>query len=427
MAEASTTDDAAATPAVGPPPAPPPTKPTKPPTKPPVKPPEGDASSAGAKPTNHGITTAVGLGWQMAEVFREVGLRTIDATGLPPTLPGISAFPATHLWKLRLDQVDVALARLETPVRRAVVGTKVALPSVAALRTLNARVEEARWAVLQLHRDTLDVLTAANFRLGKAYGLGVSLADLTLEPPADERWLRASLAGGGLADTIVAGFDDLTSVLPPHVAQSVSGSVREWQGWALARRPGTPTDWSEVAGTLKRQGRRWRSILTGEKSPKDLLGIDDYLLAGEAMFARFRRLTTRFLLQHWIGVLTAMVVIAGVVLLALIFAKGTAKFWTVSMWLFGSVGVSGATVRTSVGKAKGQIGDSLWGAELDMAVIKAVTTLPGNAPASIAPPPVSMAGSNKAYRKVPTGPPTRPVDEETMKLWGPQRTGQVGS
>ncbi len=115
---------------------------------------------------------------------------------------------------------------------------------------------------------------------------------------------------------------------------------------------------------------------------------------------------------------------AAVVLLALAYTEGAAKFWSIAVWLFGTIGVSASTTKNAVTNVAGRIGDGLWGAELDLAIIKAITTLPGNAPTSIAPPPAPMAGSNKAYQKPPTGPPTRPVDMATIRDYGPQRTGQ---
>ncbi|MDQ4132117.1 MAG: hypothetical protein M3179_02685 [Actinomycetota bacterium] len=369
-----------------------------------------------------GVEICISLGWQMAEFFREVGVYGPDPTDLPPRLPGIPDFPALQLWKLRLDQVDVAFARLGAPLRRELTGTTLGLPKTDKLRDLNPRDERSRHAVLQLHRDILDILTAANFRLGKAYGLGVALADLTLAPPADEAFFRSGFAEGSTADGIVEAFDDLKSLLPHHAAESVSGSVREWQAWMLDQPAGTG-DWAPAASALKTQGKRWRAILTGEKRAVDFLGIDDYILAGEALLARFRQLTTRFLVQHWFALAMVVILTAAVVALALIYTEGATKFWSIAVWLFGTIGVSAGTTKNAVGNVAGRIGDGLWGAELDLAIIKAITTLPGNAPTSIAPPPAPMAGANRAYQKPPTGPPTRPVDMATIRDYGPQRTG----
>jgi hypothetical protein len=355
----------------------------------------------------------------MAEFFREVGITRADEPPIGDELPGTAQFPDADAWKLRIDQLTVAKRRLD----RLVVPEGLRFPDLPD-RLHRPPREQIRQLVLQLHRDILGVLTAANFRLGKAYGMGIALADLTLDPPADERFFRESFGDNGKADGIVETFDDLKTLLPAHAAESVAGSIREWQGWVLenlgqVRGP----NWSAVAAALKTQGKRWRALLTGEKRATDFLGIDDYILAGEALLARFRKLTMRFLVQHWLAVVTAVIVIAGVVVLALNFASGTAKFWTVAVWLFGTIGISGATVRSGVRQAAGRIGDGLWGAELDLAIIKAVTALPGNDPSSVAPPPPPLARTNKAYRRTPTGPPTRPLDQTTISSWGPQRTG----
>jgi hypothetical protein len=383
---------------------------------------ESEVASVRGRVAEDGVEICVSLGWQMAEFFREVGIYGPDPTEVPPNLPGIGGFPVPKLWRFRLNQVDVAFARLGAPLRRELTGTNLGLPKTDELRKLNPRDPQAKARVLGLHQDILDILTAANFRLGKAYGLGVALADLTLAPPADEDFFRRAFGEGGTADGIVEAFDDLKTLLPDHAAESVSGSVREWQAWMLGRSPGG--NWTAEADALRTQGKRWRAILTGEKAAVDFLGIDDYILAGEALLARFRQLTTRFLVQHWFAVAMVAILIVAVVLLALAFTAGAAKFWSIAMWLFGTIGISAGTVKGAVSKTAGLIGDGLWGAELDLAIIKAITTLPNNDPASIAPPPAFMAKANRAYRRPPTGPPTRPVTMNTIKDYGPQRTGQ---
>jgi hypothetical protein len=90
-------------------------------------------------------------------------------------------------------------------------------------------------AILGLHVDLLVGLTAADFRLGKAYGLGRALAD-TCAPShgqsVDE--LRKSVRSHldpHRALVLVGWLDDLKTVLPDHAGQSVSDSLQRWIRW----------------------------------------------------------------------------------------------------------------------------------------------------------------------------------------------------
>jgi hypothetical protein len=122
-----------------------------------------------------------------------------------------------------------------------------------------------------------DVSAVADFRLGKAYGLGRALAD-TCRKPSDAATLKTELGRNRVAN-LLGWLDDLSSALRAHAAHSVAESL------------GRCCDWSEDHGvadvdqrtlaTLRRQGEPWRALLSGEKRATETLEIDNYLDAAQ--------------------------------------------------------------------------------------------------------------------------------------------------
>ncbi len=125
------------------------------------------------------------------------------------------------------------------------------------------------------HIELLATLTGADFRLGKAYGLGRALADVTRNPPDG----ASELARGRVAP-LAAWLRDLSTVLPPHAGHVVASSLEEWGGWAV-RPPGDAAQEAVDVEQLQAQGRLWRSLISGEKRATQMLEISDYVAAGE--------------------------------------------------------------------------------------------------------------------------------------------------
>ena len=128
----------------------------------------------------------------------------------------------------------------------------VALPDVASLRTELAAATDAaarREVIRRLHFELGAVLGAADFRLGKAYGLGRAIAD-TCRNPASAEELRRELGDARVA-TLVSWLDDLASAFPPHAGHAVRQSLRAWHVWAADEaRPIDAATWP----LLRRQG-----------------------------------------------------------------------------------------------------------------------------------------------------------------------------
>jgi len=120
------------------------------------------------------VTTSFAFGWQMARLYTGP-LSSAAEPQLEEDLPGLSDLPAAQLVKLGLAQADMALSRLKAFLEDA------PLPATDAVRAEAEKSppdrDEIRKAILDLHVAVLVQLTAADYRLGKAYGLGRALAD----------------------------------------------------------------------------------------------------------------------------------------------------------------------------------------------------------------------------------------------------------
>ena len=156
-------------------------------------------------------------------------------------------------------------------------------------------------------------LTAADYRLGKAYGLGRALAD-TCRKPTDQPDILKEFGPYRIAN-LLSWLDDLSTALPPHAAHSVATSLQSWTTWAGGLSEGQITD--DALRALRRQGELWRALL-GEKHGTEMLEIDNYLDAARDLASQMHSILIRTISRF--KVLTAVVaalLAAGVTLLVI--------------------------------------------------------------------------------------------------------------
>jgi hypothetical protein len=307
------------------------------------------------------------------------------------------------------------------------------LAPVQSLLTAEGRQPgQVHAAVAELHERLLVTLAAADFRLGKAYGLGRALAETVLLPDArNPRTFQQAFARHRLAN-LVGWLADLKSAFPPHAAEAVRGSLQAWAGWSgaprmrlavdgqppaadveaagrsvgtagtpapaarppppraaytlrLARRPRQPetrsVDWGSAADresvtrALRRQGQLWRAVLSGEKDGVDLLSTDDYLLAADRLLGHIRRLTVDLLRHFWIVVVVVAVTLAAA--LVLVFTvRAASPVLAAVLTAAGAVGLGWRGAASGLGRVLAQAQRPLWESELDAAVANAVTVMP---------------------------------------------------
>jgi hypothetical protein len=329
-----------------------------------------DAEDAAAPARDEGVRTAFALGWQMAELYRRGETQATQAQ-LQVDLPEVGSLAGPDRRNLRFAQVDAALARL----RQAITDAGLSVPTTDAVRGAAERGEaEARAAILALHAELLRVLTAADFRLGKAYGLGRALCDTCRVHSAKD--VQREL-GSDRVGNLYSWLLDLKTVLPPHAGESVYQSLREWELWASQPEVDShPLDWERDQGTVEqvlfRQGEIWRALLSGEKKATDMLVARDYADAAGKLFMDGVALLKRLPWQLWLVVGGALgLAVAGLILASLI---GNVSSVVAALGgLAAALGISWTGLRQTLGTAAASLRKPLWGAALDRAIVVAIT------------------------------------------------------
>jgi hypothetical protein len=330
---------------------------------------------------DRGVCDAVALGWQVAQLFHSPVYRGAatdpERARRLAQLPGRAQFPGASQSAWLGEQIQSqALALLTTPPQ----AVRDALSDVLTLLTDPGRNREATLdAVFTLHCRLLQALTVADFRLGKAYGLGRAMAETAILPAdastdKNREQQFTSMLEAGRVITVKDWLADLKSLLPDHVAYAVSRSLQDWQEWAAgnsAAGESAAGNWNPARSAMRVQGRIWRELLTGEKAAQDILSMSDYLATG-------RRAATRVITRLWWAIALAIVLIPVVIFVGshlhaipplVRLAGGIA--WlaaAASIWLKGAA----ALVGPGLVHAQGW----LWQTELDGAVAAAATRLP---------------------------------------------------
>ncbi len=326
------------------------------------------------------VARAFSLGWTMTDLYEQ----GMPAQMHPPKprerLPGAGKLSPSQRALLRLDQIDAALSSLSGAIESH--GLRV--PETGGLRDAQ-RYEETeagkRAAIYALHLELLRALTAADVRLGKAYGLGRALAD-TCRDSQSRAELEESF-GRYRLDNLRGWLNDSASTLPRHGAKAVLTGLARWEAWVANLGAGSEpdTEWQEAAGeihtTLHRQGEMWRSVLAGEKDAGDTLNTDSYLKAADTMTQRAFALAWRFMSRSALGVALLLLGLVAVVLLAWGLASGGASQLTTGIAAAAAaLGITWKTVGTAMQKLGEALEKPMWEAELDNAVGEALTFLP---------------------------------------------------
>jgi hypothetical protein len=294
-------------------------------------------------------------------------------------LPGLSGLPAAQRVQLGLAQADTALAHL-----KAFLGDNVPLPTTAAVRTQTEQDPPDRDAIrkkiLDLHVALLVQLTAADYRLGKAYSLGRALADTCASARGNDTERGQALAhhlDPYRASVIIGWLDDLKSLLPAHAAQSVADSFGYWKQWAetanVTKLDSAGAD--ETTAVLHRCGQRWRAILSGEKDATDMLEIADYVTAARGTLARAASIAWSLALRLWapLGLAAALM---GIGIWLMIADNGAAQVLAGLGTVAGGLGVTWRSAAGSLGHFSLDLVKPLWDAQVDLAVATRLTPAP---------------------------------------------------
>ncbi len=323
-----------------------------------------DAKLAARGDPDWRVSEAFALGWQMSEIYRP------DAPAeAPPVqagdLPDLSQLSSTNWDEIGLFQLQAGISKLSEAIMVAGLTVPDAQKFAAELRPLTG--EERADALKRFHIDLLATLTAADFRLGKAYGLGLALADATRFPANYHVELQSSRVSV-LADWIRA----LASAFPPHASSAVAPSIERWSAWAANPPESGEGNEAQMLPHLQPQGRLWRSLLSGEKRPVDMLQQIDYLTAGEQSLKNAGSLARRFLRHYLWACLGALgLLIAGIVVMVV--SGSAAGIVSGAAAILAGLGFGWKTIGTSLGAAAARVEAPLWGAALDEVIYRRIT------------------------------------------------------
>lgn len=334
------------------------------------------ASSAVPSSGDHGVCAAVTLGWQMAQLFHSpVHEGPVADPQRGDQLPGRSHFSGASQSKWLGEQIQTQLKPLLQTPPQPVLDTMAEV--LTALDDPSRSRETTLDAIFTLHCRLLEVLTIADYRLGKSYGLGRAMAETALLPACaatneDRKQKFQNMFADGRLITIRDWLADMKTLLPDHTAYAASRGLHDWQQWAAG--PRTADDWAAARPAIEVQGRLWRELLTGEKAARDILKLSDYHAAG-------RRVAKRVITRFWWVIAAVTLLIAGIIFVGTYLHNIPPSLRLVGgiAWLAGALGISLKGTGVLLGTGFKEVEGWLWSVELDGSVAIAATCLPPGA------------------------------------------------
>jgi hypothetical protein len=306
------------------------------------------------------VLDAFALGWQMAELTHPAAP---GATSAEECLPGVSELTADELAQLSVLEVQAGLTKLTAPIKKA--GLDV--PSTQQLSAAVGADELTRTHdIRQFHVRLLSVLTAADFRLGKAYSLGCTLAESTCF--ADD-WSAAITSDS--VPAVAESIRQLASALPAHASHPVADSLAAWSRWGRSPK-GHVAASAVTGGKLAAQGLLWRGLLSGEKAPTGVLELADYLRAGEGMIELNLRLAWKSFTHFWWLVLLVILMFAAGVTVIVLSDSGAAIVGGAAT-VATSIGLGWKGIGTSLGTSAAKLEDPIWQGQLDRVIYERIT------------------------------------------------------
>jgi hypothetical protein len=304
------------------------------------------------------VCTAVALGWQVARLSARLNGSTTTTSG------------GGDDQRRRALQIGVSITRL------APVLADTGLDALDASKLKEVSDDPAA-VVATFDKDVSDTLSAADFRVGKAYSVGRMLSQLH-DSTGSKTDLEAPLVA------LRARLQDLRSVLKPHAAKGVIDSIDYWRVWAAGdgQKPSKQANASSdtTQSALARQVHRWRGVLSGERDAADLLSAGAFVTAGRGLMKAYAQLGWACLRRWWplIG-LVGLAVVGIAVPLAIWGRNSNSGVAALIVTVLTGLGITGKSLTATLSKALKGVEDDLENAELDAAIGLAATTLPGGA------------------------------------------------
>jgi hypothetical protein len=347
------------------------------------------------------IETSFALGWHMSD------LRRLQADGqvqerLNDPLPPIGQLSASQKFDLLISQINVSIKALNLGESASTAGIKGAasrpLLGEVPIQSVQAFLgDQAQSALRDLHITVLTRLATRQYKLGKAYSVGVDLSESMLgaykacRNTADPGKELAATFATDRVNRIIQEIRDLKTSFQPHAADAVVATLDDFGKWVRSVVPNStgkttatlPATWPNVADFyLYPQILAWRGLLSGEKTSTDVLHVGDYVYALKRLVSRYWVLVQAFVFR-WTALIIAvpLLLLAGIGLYLLFEKQFGAAYAAVAAFL-GVSGISGATITAAVKNALQKTEDDLWDAELGTAVAVAIDHVPVQVPNS---------------------------------------------
>jgi len=297
-------------------------------------------------PADAVLTGAFTAGWTISQLHGPLLDRSPQATAALPSVEELG----------RAAAVDLAVADLRSALGGPLAGTiapiadetRVSLAGLEAAAASGDR-DAIRGAVESLHVSVLTRLAVASTRLASAYSAARSLSDTCWVFTTAETF-RDQFSRYRLAD-IQGWLSDIGAGLPAGAAGAVSQSLDHWAAWAEVH---DPLNWVEdgpaVQAAARAQGEHWHALLTGMRDPSSLLSPQAYVEAAQAALRRAQTVLRGVIRHYWLYIALALVAIVALVVIAVVFADGTAKVWGAVLPVVVGLGITGAGVRRVAGQ-----------------------------------------------------------------------------
>jgi hypothetical protein len=330
------------------------------------------ARSSGPDPA--AVCLAFSTGWNISELYQ---LRKLPSTqaGIakvteeqPDELPELAELPAWQRARLVEAQIMAATSELNLD--------DLPLPFDWNELGKDRPRETLRAKVLELHEQLTYRFFATDPSAERAYRLGVALAHTVLVIRRPLQRPYSEVLKSGRVYTIDEWLDALRSQLPRYSANAVKFTLREWQQWAAAQDPAASGD--KVANErLRRQGEVWRSLLSGERAPEEMLQPANYIKAASNMLKGILQLAAGALWSP-VGVLGGLLLLAVSVFgfWLILSSHDLGRFITGGLAVLAVAGVAAGSVGAGAKRTVAAVQEPLWKAILGEAVSMAALIKP---------------------------------------------------
>jgi hypothetical protein len=364
----------------------------------------GAKEIAPRRSTRHEIAAAIDLGWRVAALY------ALSPTTLEAPSPVSEDMLLNRRSLSASDRLELEMRAIAGTAER--VGIAIEPPALDALLKLAARAGDST-AGQQAFRDALEAqhidfdkrLWAAEESGGKAYELGNFLSDTwnrvlrpRIKPDPHSELLEIFSPVRVKRMTLL--LDDLQARVDPVAAHTVETHLGQWRDRVASapmnaiRDSAADLEPSEVVRLLEpveRQTIIWRQMLTGDKEPESWIGNaqrsevrDEFV---QMLWKRYRR---RLM---WVLPIVAVLGAAAGVFYAgnEDYVKGILGS---ALALAGTVGLTRASMTSTLKRGLQQWGDLMWNRALAMVICRETSVLD-----ELFPPPAPSGGSGRGLRR----------------------------